>query len=269
MRMATIALAFALIYPHPLPAAPRRDRPVQQTSTAAQSATTTLQQSLAVLVGNTALSDITLSGSARRIAGSDDETGSGVLKALASGARRVDLSFSSGQFSEASDFSTRPKGSWCGPDRASRPIAFHNLLSEPVWFFPSLAISKQLSSADYVATYVGEEIRDDQTVEHISVFQKALFPNPPGDGLYEHLTQVDFYVDAKTLLPVILTFNLHPDDNALADIPIEVRLSDYRLVGGLRVPYHIEKLLNGTLILDFQVESVAVNSGLSASAFSL
>ena len=59
-----------------------------------------LQQSLAALQGNTSLTDVTLSGTARRIAGSDDEFGTGIFKALAVGAARMDLTLSSGQRSE-------------------------------------------------------------------------------------------------------------------------------------------------------------------------
>src|SRR5258707_682765 len=76
-----------------------------------------LQKSLAALTGGQSITDVTLSGTARRIAGSDDESGSATLKALASGAGRMDLSLSSGQRSEVENFSaTPPAGSWSGPD---------------------------------------------------------------------------------------------------------------------------------------------------------
>src|SRR5947208_13683894 len=59
-----------------------------------------LQRALSQLVGNASISDVTLTGSVRRIAGSDDETGTATLKALSSGAARCDLSLSSGTLSE-------------------------------------------------------------------------------------------------------------------------------------------------------------------------
>jgi|ERR1700674_29139 len=58
-----------------------------------------LQSAFAALAGATSVSDVTLTGTARRIAGSDDETGTATLKAV-SGASRLDFSFPSGPRSE-------------------------------------------------------------------------------------------------------------------------------------------------------------------------
>ncbi len=66
-----------------------------------------------------------------------------------------------------------------------------------------------------------------------------------------------------------MTFNVHPDSNALLDIPVDVRFSDYRTVSGAKVPFHVQKYLNNGLVLDFQAQSVTLNSGLAASSFSL
>ncbi len=230
---------------------------------------TLLQQSLNALSGGQTLTDVILSGTARRIAGSDDESGTGVLKALASGAGRTDLTLSSGQHTEVSDLSTTPAGAWSGPDRVSHPMAFHNLVSEPAWFFPAFAIARRLSASEYVATYIGHETHNGQAVEHVSVSQTSPFPTPSGGIAFEHLTQVDFFLDTATYLPGAISFNIHPDNNALLDIPVEVRFSDYRLVNGAQVPFHVQKHLNNSLLLDFQANSATFNTGLTASSFSL
>lgn len=241
----------------------------QQTATSSPQALLLLQQSLSALAGGQTLSDVTLSGTARRIAGSDDDSGTAVFKALASGAGRTDLSLSSGQRSEVCDLSaSTPAGTWSGPDRISHPVVFHNLLSEPAWFFPAFAIARRLSTTGYVATYVGRETRNGQAVEHISVAQTSSAQPSAGSTLSQHLTQVDFFLDSTSLLPSAISFNTHPDDNALLDIPVEVQFSDYRAVNGTQVPYHIQKFLNNSLLLDFQVQTVTLNSGLTSSAFS-
>jgi hypothetical protein len=70
-----------------------------------------LQSALAALSPNIKTQDVTLSGSAHYIAGSDDETGTATLKALATGASRVDLILPSGRRSEVRDLTTdRPSG---------------------------------------------------------------------------------------------------------------------------------------------------------------
>jgi hypothetical protein len=241
----------------------------QQSATSGIQAQSLLQRSLANLSGGQTLSDITLSGTARRIAGSDDDTGPAVFKALASGAGRTDLTLSSGQRSEICNlYGTTPAGTWSGPDGISHPIAYHNLLSEPAWFFPAFAIARRLSNSGYVATYVGHETHNGQPVEHLSVSQTAPFPGSQGGAVFEHLTQIDFFLDSTTFLPAAIAFNMHPDNNSLLDIPVEIRLSDYRAVNGAQVPHHIQKYLNNSLVLDFQAQTVTLNSGLATSAFS-
>ena len=76
-------------------------------------------------------------------------------------------------------------------------------------------------------------------------------------------------LDSTTFLPDAITFNIHPDNNALLDIPVEIDFSDYRPVSGTQVPFRIQKFLNNSLFLDFQVQNAAINSGLSASAFAI
>jgi len=249
-------------------AAAQSPPPPAQTSD--PTATALLSKSLAALNGNISVSDVTLSGTARRIAGSDDEAGTGVFKAIVSGASRMDLNLSSGQRSELQNLTAAfPTGAWSGPDGASHPIAFHNLLTEPVWFFPAFTIARRLSNSSYVATYVGHETHNGQAVEHVSVLQSSSTQDSPGAPTFQHLTQIDFFLDSTTLLPSAIAFNIHPDHNALLDIPTEIRFSDYRPVSGAQVSYRVQKFLNNSLILDFQADSATFNSGLTATSFSL
>jgi hypothetical protein len=225
-----------------------------------------LQSALVALAGANPVSDITLTGTARRIAGSDDESGTATLKAV-SGASRLDLSFLSGPRSEVRNASGgAPIGTWSGPDGVSHVIAFHNLLTEPAWFFPSFAVARGLTNSSSLVTYIGSETLDSLAVQHLSISQQPA-DSSDSAALLQHLSQVDLYLDSSTLLPAALAFTIHPDDNALLDIPVEVRFSDYRSVNGVQVPFHVQKFLNNGLILDLQFQSAILNSGLSASAF--
>jgi hypothetical protein len=267
VRITRLVLSFGLSVLFLIPSVAQQ--PVaQQPSAADTQATVLLQRAFAALTGSQSLSDVTLSGTARRIAGSDDETGTAVFKAVVSCAARTDLSFSSGPRSEVRDLSAViPAGAWSGPDGISHTIPFHNLLSEPTWFFPAFAIARRLSASGYVATYVGQETRNSQTVEHISVSQTSLFQAAPDGISFERLTQVDLFLDSTTMLPASMSFNIHPDNNLLIDIPIEVRFSEYRLVSGAQVPFHVQKLLNNGLILDLRFQTATLNTGLSAADF--
>ncbi len=266
MRIFSLLTAFILFFPN-VAASQQATTPASASST---QATALLARSAAALTGTATLSDVTLSGTVRRIAGSDDESGTATLKALASGAGRMDLSLPSGSRNEVADFNVAtPAGAWSGPDGVSHAIAYHNLLTEPAWFFPAFAIARRLSNSSYVATYIGHETHEGQAVEHISVSQTASFAQPPSTPSFQHLTQVDFFLDSTTLLPSAIDFNIHPDNDALLDLPIEIRFSDYRATGGSQVAYHIQKFLNNSLTLDLQFQSATFNTGLSSAVFSV
>jgi len=238
----------------------------QQSPAPSPQAAQLLQQALTAIVASTPLTDVTLSGSAHYIAGSDDETGTATLKAIL-GASRIDLNLSSGPRSEIQNASgAGPVGSWSGPDGVSHAMAFHNLLTDPAWFFPAFPITHGLS-AGYAATYVGHEDHDGQAVEHVTISQTSALQTPAGAPTMGHLSQMDFFLDSTTILPAAVAFNIHPDNNALLDIPIEVRFSDYRAVNGVQIPFHIQKFLNNGLILDLQFTTAVLNTGLTATQF--
>jgi hypothetical protein len=266
MKLLSVLIALLFSFPNLQPS----KQASTPASTSSSQATTLLAQSAAALTGTVAISDVTLSGTVERIAGSDDESGTAVLKSIAAGASSVNLSLPSGTRSEVENCSTTPPtGAWSGPDGVSHAIAFHNLLTGPAWFFPAFTIAQGLSTSGYVATSVAAETHNGQAVQHVSLSQPSLFPSTPGALSPVHLTQVELFLDSTTLLPAALDFNAHPDNNALLDIPIEIRFSNYTPVNGVQVPFHVQKYLNNSLILDFQVSSVTFNSGLTAGSFSL
>ncbi len=227
-------------------------------------ALTLASKAYALLTGSLAVTDATFTGTVRRIAGSDDDTGTVTLKTIATGASRMDLSLSGGQRSEVWNATgAPPAGSWSGPDGVSHSIAYHNLLAEPAWFFPTFAVARALSTG-YVVKYIGHETWNSVAVEHIALFQSS-----GSNVLLQHLSQRDIYVNSSTLLPVAMAFNIHPDNDAGMDIPVEIRFSDYRAVSGTQVPFHVQRFLNSGLVLDVQFQSVTLNTGLLASSFSV
>ena len=242
----------------------------QQAATTDTQAMLLLRRILVVLTGGMSISDVTLSGTVRRIAGSDDETGTAVLKALATGDARMDLDLPSGPRSEIRTFSHNCPvgGRWSGPDGVHHAISNHNLLTVSSWFFPAFTVSRLISPGTFVVSHVGHETWNGLAVEHLMAYQPSTFQAPTGMPSFSHLSQMDLYLDSGTLLPVALTFNAHPDNDMGLDIPIEIRFSDYRTVNGAQVPFHVQKFLNNSLTLDLQFQSATFNTGLTA-AFSI
>lgn len=242
----------------------------QQTATSAPQsspqALTLLQQSLSALTGRKSITDVTLSGTARRIAGSDDESGTATFKALLGTGSRLDLSLPSGNSSEVRNVSGGSlTGSWSGPDGVSHPAAYQNLFTDP-GLFPGFTIASFANSPSAVVTYIGTETKNGASVTHISAYQ--LPPYITGN-LPRHLSQVDLFLDPSTNLPVFLDFNIHADNNALLDIPVEIQFSGYQLVNGAQIPLHIQKFVNNSLVLDLLFATVQSNSGLPAAAFNV
>jgi hypothetical protein len=228
-----------------------------------------LQNSLAALTGSVSISDITLSGAAHRIAGSDDEFGSISYKALSNGAARFDFSYPSGPRSEIHASTTvGPVGVWSGPEGVSHPLALHNLANRSD-IFPAFTVAPFTSTANLVVTLVGLETKNGQSVYHVSVSQQFPQMKPRSATLVQHLTQTEIFLDASTLLPVAMDFNTHPDDNSSLDLPVELLFSDYRTVSGVQVPFRVQKFLNGGLVLDLEFQTAAVNTGVSSTLFAI
>jgi len=225
-----------------------------------------LQQSLGALTKGMAINDVTLTGSARRVAGSTDETGTATLQALTTGETRVGWSFPSGVQTEILTNSVNgPAGQWIGPDGTSQIIPQHNLFIDPAWFFPALLIYRATSSQSSVLIDVGSEVRDGQPVEHLTMSQQFPGTTTSISALMQHLSETELYVDPSSLLPVAIAFKIHPDKNVLRDIPAEIRFSDYRIVSGAQVPFHVQRYVSGVLTLDLQFQTVALNTGLAPS----
>jgi len=237
----------------------------QQVSPPATSAAALLQQSLVVQIGNIQISDVILIGTARRIAGSDDESGTVTLKVLSSTAARLDFNFPSGPRSEFRlPRQDNPTGGWSGPDGIVHLIANHNLISDWAWF-PVFTLAASSRDSNYAVTIIGSETRNGQSVIHLSVSQQ--FPSLSSDTaiLMSHLSQTDIFLDATTRLPRSILYNTHPDNNDLLDIPVELQFSDYRAVNGAQIPFHIQKFFNNSLAFDLQFQNAALNTGLTAA----
>jgi hypothetical protein len=264
MRLSHALVCAFLVLNAALPAPAQQPPPVTSSQ-----ASVLLQRSLSALTGGHAITDVTLTASARRIAGSDDETGTGTLKAVATGASSVELTLPSGQRSEIMNTSaTLPTGSWSGPDGTAHSMAYHNMLTGPFWFFPAFALAASSSGPGAVVTYIGHETHNDQAVEHLSITQSSPVGIITSDPSYPHLTQLDFFLDSTTFLPAALDFTIHPDHNELQDIPVEIRFAAYTAVNGTQVPFHIQKLINNSFALDLQIQNASLNAGITVAQIS-
>ena len=80
---------------------------------------------------------------------------------------------------------------------------------------------------------------------------------------------MDFYVDVTTLLPVAVTFNVHPDNESITNLPVEIDFSNYQTTNSVAIPMHIQRYLQGNLLMDVEVSGASFNTGLTLSAFTI
>ncbi|MHB8217052.1 MAG: hypothetical protein ACYDDS_13320 [Candidatus Sulfotelmatobacter sp.] len=221
-------------------------------------------QSIAALTGGTAISDVTLSGS---VTWNGSDTGTATLRALGTGESRMDLVLTSGTRTEIRDAQTGTLiGEWISPDNSSGMFAYQNCQTDAVWFSP--ALGSLAAGPNVVLSYLGQETRNGEAVQHLQSYvyqpnQLGLTPSP------QQLSTMDLYLDATTLLPAVVTYNAHPDNDASTNLLVEVDFLNYQTVSGVVVPMHVQRYQQGNLMVDVVVTGASFNTGLSLSIFTV
>lgn len=223
------------------------------------------------LTGGTVVSDATLWVSVTSIAGSETLTGTGAMYAKGTLESHVDLSLNGTKESTIRNLTGPfPQGETIAQDGTIQPAAMHNCWVGPSWFSPALSFLTASADPTLIFSYLGQETRGQAVVQHIRLYRMFTGDALPSFvAVTQSVSTTDFYLDTTTLLPVAITFNEHPDDDANTNISTEIDYLSYQLVNGAQVPQHIQKFVSGTLALDIVVNSAAINSGLPDSLFAI
>ncbi len=230
------------------------------------SAVALASRALQSLAGRTALTDITLQGSAHLILGSDEETGTATLVARGNAQSLVTLNLTNGQRQE---IRSGAAGAWVDNTGTPHGMATHNCWVDAPWFFPALSMSALATDPTLVISLVGEEMHEGQPVYHLSLLRSIQGQTADVVSLVQRISGMDLYLDASSLLPEAFAYNAHADNDANLNIPTEIRFGTYQAFNGVKVPTRVQKYLQNSLVLDLIVANVAVNSGVADSAFML
>ena len=117
--------------------------------------------------------------------------------------------------------------------------------------------------------YLGPDTSKGATLLHVQVARLLPGQSAGATALIQSLSTMDIYFDPQSFLPLVLDFNTHPDTDANQNLPVEIQFGNYQNLNGALVPFHIQKFLQRTLLLDLTMSSVLVNSGVPASTFIL
>lgn len=225
-------------------------------------------KSIAALTGGVTIHDVTINANVIWILGSDNDTGTGVFMAKGPSESRVDLTLSSGTRTEVRNVVNGfPSGKWTTNGATATACAQHNSWTDAAWFFPVLGSLSQSATPRFTLSYVGLEPHGGVSAQHIRVFQ---VPSGITDlSLAQQLTAVDVYLDPVSYLPLAIAFNAHSDTDLNTNIPTEVRFANYQSVNGVQVPFHFQRSINGTVVMDATVTTAAFDTGLPDSVFNL
>jgi len=214
--------------------------------------------SIAALTGGITVTDIALPGNATLTIGSDVGSGPATLSAKGRHESRLDLNLDNGQRTEIRNSTSGPLAEWIGADGKSHLFAFSNCMTDAAWFYPTFSSLASANDPNQTLSYIGLETLNGASVQHLHSVWSG-----------QNFTSSDFYLDATTLLPVATNFNAHPDNDPTTNIAVQILFSTYENLNGVQVPYHIQELFNGVLLLDFTATTATVNSGLQDSLFAI
>ncbi len=223
------------------------------------------QRGVQALLGNVTLTDVTLQGTANYTAGSDDETGSFKLDLKGTQESKLVLNLTGGTRQETRQLQA---GGWVGSDGQSHAFALHNCWTDASTLFPIFSLIATLSDSQIAAAYLGQAIINGASVDHLQLSRVVPGQNPKMTTQIQELSAMDIYLEAASHLPLAVAFTTHPDDDLQRSFPVQIQFSGYQQLGGIHVPMHIQKLLQGTLTLDMVVTSIATNTGISDINFS-
>lgn len=215
-------------------------------------------RSIAVLTNGQQVSGISAQGNVTRLP--DQDSGTVTLSASGLTDSRLDLSTTTGVRSEIRTSGNRgPAGEWIDIEGQHHPFAQHNCWTDAAWFFPALTMLSAYSDPTVVFTDLGQETHQGLTVEHIQVYRTFSDKNPDIAKVLSRVSTVNYYLESQTAIPIAISFDVHPDKNEGAAIPIEVRYSDYRRIGSVLVPFEVDEYLNRSPLIQISLTSASPN----------
>jgi hypothetical protein len=218
----------------------------------AQSTSTTplLQASITRIFGNNVVSDVRIEGSVIAYTGAGD-SGTFVYESNSAGATKLTLNIGGGTIFESAPSLDQSDGCYRTDTNGTRQdVAVHNCLSPNNWLFPLLAVRPEQQ-----ALVIAEE----SALASVNFKRSQAKPTKYSD-VRSRLSFAELRIDPASQLPLSLEFQIHPEDDYNRDLPVQVRYSDYRELNGVWVPCKVEKLINGTLILEFTVTNFLINT---------
>lgn len=224
------------------------------------SAQTALQPFVSRLAAQASASPqtITIIGQAEWVAGSLHASGSATLKASADGSAAVSLALD--KFAATENFGPWSMDRVCSRNDADgkvRQIEGMKCLAALPWFLPGITGPGRLPS--FISSIDSGEVPFGDTTLHKISYVPAFPTTSATKARLLKAASLSMYYDPVTLQVTALEYNLHPDGDDVRSIPVTVIFSDFRIVNGFTVPFHIDRYANGVKQLSVQANTVSAN----------
>jgi hypothetical protein len=73
------------------------------------------------------------------------------------------------------------------------------------------------------------------------------------------VSTTDLGLDPNSFLPAVLTYSIRPANAVFMPIAVEIRYSNYQAVDGVKIPFTIQRYVNGSLQLEITLSSAQIN----------
>lgn len=233
------------------------------TGSAGASATSLLTQISNAFSGGNVVHQVQLTGSATWHAGSLNDSGSATLSAANTGTSQLQLVLSSSgtRTEAASGQGTNLACTWSGEDAVAHNIDPGNCWRPVLWFLPPLSLQPSLLPTYLGAVDMGSGPVGFGTETYRHLQSQLVFPDLTGTLTSDIMQRstADLGLDPSSFLPAVLSYSIRPDNGAPIPIAVEIHYSNYQTINGVKIPFTIERYINGTLQLEIAVTSAQVN----------
>jgi hypothetical protein len=214
-------------------------------------------------MGGTVPSDSVATGSVTMVAGS--QTSTGTIRILTRGTNQSSEQITLPQSTYSVTYSAGLASESINSSTASIPIE-RTVTSQSVCF-PLPFLAAALANLDESIQYVALETLGEQSLQHLRI--QNTFASQPDFQQFSGFATFDLWLDANTSLPQRISFVRRNGSGATPRIPLDAYFSAYKTTSGVAYPTQINLSLNGTPWTTITINSVAFNTGLTDSSFSV
>jgi hypothetical protein len=235
----------------------------QQSFAQTASAVPLISQMTTAFAPKEVIQQVQLAGAATWYAGTLEDSGTVSLTASTNGSSQMQLSLDTlGQRTESqTGAGLNAACQWVGADAVAHNVDSANCLRPAVWFLPALSLQSSLLPSYVCASDLGLGTVGSAQTTYRHLQSELVFSSlSSATAAYIASSSVsDLGLDPVSLFPTVLAYSIHPDGGSPALILVEIRYSQYQLVSGAEIPFHIQRYVNGSLQLDIQISSAQVN----------